>query len=162
MRIIIDPGIRNDTWDKQDIVLSIAENLFDKLHRRGHEVLMTHSRVTKETGEAYTADCVAARQGDFFIGLYAAPARHRAGEENSFFCRLASNATGAAVRQDICKRIARLPGVSEINIYPLRVAELTAVPAAVVMIQFCFSLIDYPVTPTVIAETIGACIVERL
>lgn len=162
MRIIIDPGIWNDTWNKQDIVLSIAENLYDKLHRRGHEVLMTHSRVTKETGKAYTADCVEARQGDFFIGLYAAPDYNGAGGENSFFCRLASNAKGAAVRQEICKRIAGLPGVTEINIYPLRVAELTAVPAAAVMIQFCFSIADDPVTPAILAEIIGACIAERL
>jgi len=162
VRIIIDPGIWNDTWNKQDTVISIAENLYDKLHRRGHEVLMTHSRVTKDTGELYTADCVAARQGDFFIGLYAAPDHNGAGGEKRFFCRLASNAKGAAVRQEICKRIAGLPGVTEINIYPLRVAELTAVPAAVVMIQFCFSLADDPVTPTVLAETIGVCIAELL
>lgn len=162
MRIIIDPGIWNDTWNKQDTLLSIAENLYDKLHSRGHEVLMTRSRVAKEAGEAYTADRVVARHGDFFIGLYAAPDHNGAGGESRFFCRLASNAKGEAVRQDICKQIAELPGVAEINIYPLRVAELTAVPAAVVMIQFCFSLAEYSVTPAALAETIGTCIANRL
>lgn len=161
MRIIIDPGIWNDTWKKQDALLSIAMNLYDKLHSRGHEVLMTRSRVAKGAEEP-SVDFIAARHGDLFIGLYAAPDHNGADGESRFFCRLASNAKGEAVRQDICKKIAELPGVAEINIYPLRVAELTAVPAAVVMIQFCFPLVDYSITPAVLAETIGTCIANRL
>lgn len=155
MRIVIDPGIWNDTWKSQDILLSIANNLYDKLYSRGHEVLMTCSKASVGAGAG-------ASQGDLFIGLYAAPDQNGADGETSFFCRLASNAKGEAVRRDICKRMAELPGIARINIYPLRVAELAAIPAAVVMIQFCFPFGGYSITPAVLAETIGICIADNL
>ncbi|HAK72461.1 MAG TPA: hypothetical protein DCP36_00800 [Sporomusaceae bacterium] len=155
MRIVIDPGIWNDTWKTQDILLSIANNLYDKLHSRGHEVLMTRSKASEGADAGVS-------QGDLFIGLYATPDQNDSTCKTSFFCRLASNSRGEAVRQDICKRMAELPGIARINICPLRVAELKAVPAAVVMIQFCFPFGSYSFTPAVLAETIGTCIADNL
>jgi hypothetical protein len=173
VKIVIDPGIWNDTWKKQDALLSIAKNLYEKLYSRGHEVLMTRSRSTAVADEKLRTEFVIVNQADLFIGLYAALVTSRTSCENRFFCRLASNARGEAVRRKICKRMAELPGIAEINIYPLRGAELRAIPAAVVMIQFCFSLgahqddnLSAPeleqFSPHVLAEVIEACIADNL